>query len=80
MNTDAALIIDPDGLFPHLLVFDLVYNLGETRLMKVARGKGCRVVGGLGMLAHQGAVSFQLWTGRKAPLEVMRGALEKKFR
>ncbi len=80
MKPDDPLIIGPDCLFPHLLVFDLVYNQGETRLMKVARGKGCRVVGGLGMLAHQGAISFQLWTGRKAPLEVMRGALEKKFR
>ncbi len=80
MKPEDPLIIDPDWLFPHLLVFDLVYNQGETRLMKAAREKGCRVVGGLGMLAHQGAISFQLWTGRKAPLEVMRGALEKKFR
>ena len=80
MNPYDPLVINPDWLLPHLLVFDLVYNLGETRLMKAARERGCRVVGGLGMLAHQGAISFQLWTGRKAPLKVLRKALEERFR
>ncbi len=79
MNPDDPLIIDPGWLSSSLLVFDLVYNLGETKLMKAAREKGCRVVGGLGMLAHQGAISFQLWTGKEAPLQVMRKALEEKF-
>jgi len=80
MNPGDPLIINPDWLPPSLLVFDLVYNLGETKLMKAAREKGCRVIGGLGMLVQQGAISFQLWTGKKAPLKVMRKVLEEKFR
>lgn len=80
MHPQDPLIIDPDWLSPALLVFDLVYNLGETKLMKTAREKGCRVVGGLGMLIHQGAISFQLWTGKKAPIEIMQKILEEKFR
>ena len=80
MHPQDPLIIDPDWLSSSLLVFDLVYNLGETKLMKAAREKGCRVVGGLGMLVRQGAISFQLWTGREAPLKVMQKALEERFR
>ena len=80
MNPQDPLIIDPDWLSSSLLVFDLVYNLGETKLMKAARERGCRVIGGLGMLIHQGAISFKLWTGKDAPIRVMREVLEEKFR
>ncbi len=79
MHPQDPLIIDPNWLHPSLLVFDLVYNLGETKLIKAARGKKCRVVGGLGMLVHQGALSFQLWTGKEAPIGVMRQILEERF-
>ena len=62
------------------VVYDLIYNPSETRLMREAREAGCRTVGGLGMLLAQGAEQFRLWTGREAPLEAMskaaRGALE----
>lgn len=61
------------------LAFDLVYNPEETPFLQAARSRGARAAGGLAMLVHQGAASFQLWTGREAPLEVMfeaaRGAL-----
>ncbi len=79
MKSDDPVVIDPDWLQPELLVFDLVYNLGETKLMKAARERGCRVVGGLGMLAHQGAISFKLWTGKEAPVRIMRWVLEERF-
>ena len=79
MKLDDPVVIDPNWLQPELLVFDLVYNLGETKLMKAARERGCRVVGGLGMLAHQGAISFKLWTGKEAPVKVMRKVLEERF-
>jgi shikimate dehydrogenase len=42
--------------------------------MRAARAAGCTTAGGLGMLVHQGALAFEMWTGRPAPLGVMRAA------
>ncbi len=56
-------------------VYDIVYTPRETRLLRDAKNKGCHAVEGLGMLLHQGAKSFQFWTGREAPIEVMAAAL-----
>ncbi len=47
-------------------VYDLVYKPATTRLMREAARAGLRVIGGIGMLAEQGAESFALWTGRDA--------------
>ncbi len=55
----------------HLTVFDLVYSPPETELLKKAVSVGAKSVGGLGMLVHQGAAAFRLWTGREPPVEVM---------
>ena len=52
-------------------VFDLVYNPPETKLMKIAKEKGSNAVNGLGMLVRQGALSFTIWTGLTAPIDVM---------
>ena len=60
---------------PSAVVCDLVYNPLETQLLKSARSSGCRVVDGLGMLIHQGAAAFELWTGVEAPVKVMREEL-----
>ena len=69
-----ALPLDPDLLGPRQLVVDLVPNPAVTALMREALARGARVAGGLGMLVHQGALAFELWTGRPAPVEVMRAA------
>ncbi|MBM4464912.1 MAG: shikimate dehydrogenase [Chloroflexi bacterium] len=61
----------------HLTVFDLVYNPRQTRLLQQAEAAGARSIGGLGMLVHQGAASFELWTGEKAPVEAMYEAAQK---
>lgn len=53
------------------LVFDLVYNPSLTKFMHEANLAGVSNIGGLSMLVYQGAASFELWTGRKAPLSVM---------
>jgi len=58
---------------PELLVLDLIYN--RTRLLREAEANGCTVSDGELMLLHQGAAAFTLWTGRPAPLDVMRKAL-----
>ena len=64
--------------FPvHLTVFDLVYNPRQTKLLRQARAAGAKVIGGLGMLVHQGAAAFELWAGEKAPVETMYEAANK---
>lgn len=52
-------------------VFDIVYRPAVTPLLAAALVAGGRCIGGLEMLVFQGALSFELWTGRKAPLDVM---------
>lgn len=56
-------------------VYDLVYNPTETTLVQQAREAGCRATTGLGMLLHQGAQAFQLWTGQDPDPNVMANAL-----
>jgi shikimate dehydrogenase len=58
-----------------MLVYDLIYRPRETALLREAKRRGCRVLGGLGMLLYQGALAFELWTGQKASEEAMRRAL-----
>jgi shikimate dehydrogenase len=58
-------------LGPHLLVYDLVYNPARTRLLDDAEAAGARTLEGLPMLIYQGAASFERWTGRPAPIEIM---------
>jgi shikimate dehydrogenase len=53
------------------LLVDIVANPMTTTLMRQCAGAGMRVVGGLPMLVYQGAESFEMWTGRIAPIEVM---------
>ena len=48
--------------------------------MKLARKKGLKVIGGIGMLLYQGVASFELWTRRKAPVEVMHKALKRALK
>ena len=61
----------------HLVVFDLVYEPRQTRLLTLAEAAGARPVGGLGMLVHQAALAFELWTGQAVPVDIMRRAIEK---
>jgi shikimate dehydrogenase len=63
----------PDGA----VVIDVVYAPRETPFLRAARGRGLRCDNGLGMLARQGALAFELWLGVPAPLDVMRAALDK---
>ena len=61
----------------HWTVLDLVYNPAETRLLAQASAAGATAVGGLSMLVHQGALSFELWTGHAPPLDVLRAAAQQ---
>ena len=62
-------------LRPHHLVYDTVYTAGRTPLLMAADDAGARGSDGLSMLLYQGALSFEIWFGRPAPVEVMRTAL-----
>ena len=68
----------PDGvpLPEQAFVYDLVYNPAETKLMQQARATGRDASNGLGMLLHQGALAFTLWTGLEPDLQVMAQALQ----
>jgi shikimate dehydrogenase len=67
-------LFDPDLLGPGQLVADLVYHPPLTPLVAAARERGAVAVNGLGMLIHQAAHAFRLWTGQPAPVEVMSAA------
>jgi shikimate dehydrogenase len=64
---------DSGRLHAGQFVYDTVYP-AKTPLLNAARARGARAAGGLGMLVHQGALSFELWTGCAPPLDVMRAA------
>lgn len=77
------------GMFPHtdeqpvpsewlhkgLLVYDLIYNPMETKLLQAARKVGCKVMNGIKMLVYQGAISFRIWTGLEPPIKAMEEAV-----
>jgi shikimate dehydrogenase len=67
--------IDLSPLQDHAVVLDLAVAR-ETELTKAARARGLKAATGAAMLVHQGAKSLELWTHKKAPLEVMRKALD----
>lgn len=64
--------VNPKWLRTNLAVMDIVYNPLETKLAKIAKEAGAKVVSGVEMLIYQGAASFEIWTGKSAPIQVMR--------
>ncbi len=66
--------------FPRgVTVYDMIYRPAQTRLMQQAEQHGGRAIGGLGMLVHQGAAAFKLWTGVEPPVEVMFEAARREL-
>ena len=61
-------------LGPEVLVVDLIYRPAKTAMLEAAREAGAPAFGGLGLLVHQAALSFELFTGAPAPLQIMREA------
>jgi shikimate dehydrogenase len=62
-------------LAPHVMVYDTIYSDKRTPLVSAAIEAGARAANGLAMLLHQGALAFEIWFQREAPLEAMRAAL-----
>lgn len=77
-NYDAS-PVKSSFLKPGMVVMDIVYNPIETRLLKDAKDAGCTVIDGTKMFIYQGAMQFELWTGLKAPVDVMTSVVLDKL-
>jgi shikimate dehydrogenase len=74
-HPDALPPVPATALGPGLFVYDLIYNPRETRLLRLARECGARGQNGAGMLARQGALALELWTGRPVPAALMEAVV-----
>jgi shikimate dehydrogenase len=66
-NIDQSPLPEDVILSPDIMIYDLVYNPRETKLVKDARAQGCSAFTGLGMLIEQAALAFEIWTGNTPP-------------
>jgi len=76
MTPDVDATLAPESVLKNVpAVMDIVYSPLETRLLREAKKVGCKTVNGTYMLLFQGVAQYELWTGRKAPVDVMREKL-----
>jgi shikimate dehydrogenase len=68
--------ISPEWLHENMVVSDLIYHPRKTTFLQLAQAKGARTHTGLGMLIHQAALAFTLWTGYEASIPFMRTTLQ----
>ena len=69
--------VEKKHLNKRMIVMDIVYNPLRTRLLKVAQDMGCTTIDGVSMFVYQGACQFELWIGKKAPVDLMRKTVLK---
>ncbi|HSP88957.1 MAG TPA: hypothetical protein VLN45_12550, partial [Ignavibacteriaceae bacterium] len=74
-ESDDGITTLSDSFVKDQIVFDLVYNPPETKLLKLAATNGAIVLDGVKMLVHQAAKSFELWTGEKVSVEELQRSL-----
>lgn len=79
MEESDGSVVDKEWLRKGLYVYDVIYNR-ETQLIKDAKEREAPCVDGRGMLLYQGTAAFGLWTGKEAPVDVMRKALEEEIK
>jgi len=77
-NIDQSPLPSNLALSSNTLIYDLVYNPGETKLVKDARAQGLNATTGLGMLIEQAALSFEIWTGHNPSRAIMRASVENR--
>lgn len=75
-DSDDSITTLEDSFFKDQVVFDLVYNPPQTRLLQIASKKGAITVTGLKMLVYQAAKSFELWTGEQMPVDEIHKSLQ----
>ncbi len=74
-NIDQSPLPENITLSQHTIIYDLVYNPRETKLVKDARAQGLSAATGLGMLIEQAALAFEIWTGHNPPREIMLSSI-----
>ncbi|HEY4416662.1 MAG TPA: shikimate dehydrogenase [Verrucomicrobiae bacterium] len=81
LKPEDALPLDEKRFFlkPAHAVYDIIYRPAETPFLAAAKKAGCKTANGLGMLLHQGALAFEIWTGQTPPVSIMRQALEQNI-
>lgn len=77
MESTPGMPVPSEWLSENHYYYDTIYTPAETELMRAARQKGCSVRGGLGMLAYQGAVAFEIWTEETPDVDRMKSTLRR---
>jgi len=77
MKKDDSSLLPKEAFCEGQRVFDLIYMYPETAFLSTAKSAGAQIANGLGMLLHQGAKAFEIWTGIQPDVAAMRDALEK---
>lgn len=72
MKENISLIEDKSFFRKDLIVSDIIYSPKKTKLLQIAEKEGCKTVNGIGMLLYQGALSFELWTNKKMPVDYIK--------
>ena len=73
-------LVSASMMHRRLVVYDIVYEPLRTKLLREARRAGGEIIDGLGMLVHQGALAFEIWTGKRAPIKIMESAAKRELR
>ncbi|MEI0516625.1 shikimate dehydrogenase [Brachyspira murdochii] len=77
MKEDVSLIEDKTFFRDDLVVSDCIYSPAKTKLLQISEKEGCKIINGMGMLLYQGALSFELWTNEKMPVEYIKNIIFK---
>ena len=80
LNSSDKPILSSNVFRKGIIFYDMIYNPALTSNMKTAKKGGAICFSGIGMLLHQGAISFRFWTGKIPPLKVMKKALLKELK
>ena len=80
MKEDFSLIEDKIFFRKDLIVCDIIYNPAKTKLLQIAEKEGCKIINGIGMLLYQGALSFELWTNKKMPVDYIKEIMFDYFK
>ena len=80
MKENISLIEDKSFFRKDLTVCDIIYNPAKTKLLQIAEKEGCKIINGIGMLLYQGALSFELWTNKKMPVDYIKEIIFNHFK
>ena len=80
MKENISLIEDKSFFRKDLTVCDIIYNPSKTKLLQIAKKEGCKIINGIGMLLYQGALSFELWTNKKMPVDYIKEIIFNHFK